>query len=104
MTGMHFPASMGGTMDAKESAHELDKAIRITYTNYRHETSVRTIIPEKIWYGVTPWHPEQQWFCDAFDIEKGERRSFAMADIKSWLATTPVARAVSEVNGHGAQR
>lgn len=76
---------MVATMDAKERAQELEKAIRITYTNYRHETSVRTIIPEKIWYGVTPWHPAQQWFCDAFDVDKAERRSFAIADIKSWF-------------------
>lgn len=66
-------------------ASDMDKAVRILYTNYRHETAIRTIIPEKIWYGSTSWHPEQQWLLDAFDVEKGERRSFAIADIKSWM-------------------
>ena len=68
----------------EEGTPEIGKAIRIVYTNYRHETAVRTIIPEKIWYGSTQWHPEQQWLLDAFDVDKGERRSFAVADIKSW--------------------
>lgn len=66
-------------------AAEREKAVRILYTNYRHETAVRTIIPERIWYGSTSWHPGQQWLLDAFDVEKGERRSFAVADIKSWI-------------------
>lgn len=69
--------------DAKTT--DMEKVVRILYTNYRHETAVRTIIPERIWYGPTSWHPEQQWLLDAFDVEKRERRSFAVADIKSWL-------------------
>ena len=61
------------------------KAIRILYTNYRGETSLRTIVPDKIWFGTTEWHPGSQWLLDALDLEKGQNRSFAMKDIRAWV-------------------
>ncbi|HWP49783.1 MAG TPA: hypothetical protein VNM22_21685 [Candidatus Limnocylindrales bacterium] len=59
--------------------------VSILYTNYRGETAVRKIIPHQIWFGKTHWHPEEQWFLDAFDIEKQAERKFAMKDIKAWF-------------------
>ena len=56
----------------------------ILYTNYRGETAYRTIVPETIWFGGTSWHPEKQWLLDALDVEKNEKRSFAMKDILEW--------------------
>ena len=64
---------------------EKEKTVKILYTNYRSETAIREIIPEKIWFGETEWHPEPQWLLDAFDVEKKASRSFAMKDIKSWF-------------------
>lgn len=64
---------------------EKEKVVKILYTNYRGETAIREIIPEKIWFGGTDWHPEPQWLLDAFDLEKQANRSFAMKDIKSWF-------------------
>ena len=58
--------------------------VKIVYTNYRGETSVRSIIPIKIRFGKTEWHPEEQWLLDAFDVEKDAERSFAMKDIQKW--------------------
>ena len=58
--------------------------VRILYTNYRGKTAERVVIPEKIWFGSTEWHPEPQWLLDAVDVEKGALRSFAMKDIQSW--------------------
>jgi predicted DNA-binding transcriptional regulator YafY len=60
------------------------KAVKILYTNYRGETSRRVILPEKIWFGSTEWHPEAQWLLDAHDVEKYAIRNFAMKDIKEW--------------------
>ena len=60
-------------------------AVNIVYTNYRGETSIRKIIPKKIWFGKTDWHPEDQWLMDAIDLEKNAERSFALKDIKSWF-------------------
>ncbi|WP_192798927.1 hypothetical protein [Brucella anthropi] len=53
---------------------------RITYTNYRGETTERTITPKRIWYGISEWHPEPQWFVTAFDHVKNADRDFAVKD------------------------
>lgn len=66
--------------------YDLGRTVCILYTNWRNETATRRIIPERIWYGSTSWHPEEQWLLEALDVEKGERRSFAIADIKSWTS------------------
>jgi len=61
------------------------KVIQMIYTNYRGETAERTILPEKIWFGSTEWHPEPQWLLEAFDLEKQEKRAFSLKDIKKWI-------------------
>ena len=61
------------------------EAVAILYTNYRGETSVRKIVPKRIWFGKTDWHPEHQWILEAFDLEKGANRGFAMKDVKAWF-------------------
>lgn len=63
---------------------ETEKQVKILYTNYRGETALRTIIPIKIWFGSTNWHPTPQWLLDALDMEKQVNRSFSMKDIKTW--------------------
>jgi len=63
---------------------DTEKIVKILYTNYRGETAVRSIIPHKVWFGGTDWHPGAQWILDAFDVEKGADRSFALKDVKSW--------------------
>lgn len=67
------------------NAHE--KAVRILYTNYKGETAHRIIVPDKIWFGATEWHPEDQWLLDAFDLEKNALRNFALKDIHEWSNT-----------------
>lgn len=52
----------------------------LTYTNWRGETSVRTIQPQYIWFGATEWHPDPQWLLTAFDLEKDAERDFALKD------------------------
>lgn len=59
--------------------------VRICYTNYRGETSIREIVPKTISFVSTEWHPEAQWILTAFDIEKQADRGFAMKDIRAWL-------------------
>jgi predicted DNA-binding transcriptional regulator YafY len=61
------------------------KQAKIVYTNYKGETAIRLIQPLHIFFGSTPWHPRQQWFLKAYDVEKGEERDFAMTDIRAWL-------------------
>lgn len=62
---------------APEGANPL---LKITYTNYRGETSERTIAPRSIRFGSTEWHPEPQWLLLAFDTDKGADREFAIKD------------------------
>ena len=65
-------------------AHDPHKTIRIVYTNYRGETARREVVPQRVWFGATEWHPEEQWLLDAIDIEKGAERSFALRDIQAY--------------------
>ena len=63
---------------------EIDKNLPplvFKYKNWQGETSVRHVIPIKIWYGETQWHPKKQWLLTAWDMDKGAERSFAIADI-----------------------
>lgn len=64
-----------------EKLGELVKQIQFHYKNWRGETSIRTVVPIKIWYGRTEWHPLEQWFIKAIDVEKGEERDFALVDM-----------------------
>jgi predicted DNA-binding transcriptional regulator YafY len=61
------------------------ESVAILYTNHLGETSVRRIVPKRIWFGKSDWHPKDQWILDAFDLEKGADRGFAMKDIKAWF-------------------
>ena len=60
--------------------------VKISYTNWRGEKSVRIIEPQDngLVFGFSKWHPERQWLLMAIDVEKGELRGFAMKDIHSW--------------------
>ena len=60
------------------------KRVVIDYINWKGERSVRTIMPEKVFFAATEHHKTPQWILSAFDVEKKAWRHFAMADIKSW--------------------
>jgi predicted DNA-binding transcriptional regulator YafY len=60
-------------------------AATIIYTNYRGETSVRHVLPGRIWFGESDWHDGEQWFLEAFDVEKNGERSFALKDVRCWI-------------------
>lgn len=56
----------------------------IHYTNHRGETADRRIVPIKIVYKGTEWHPEPQWLLQAYDHDRQAERLFALADISAW--------------------
>lgn len=64
---------------------QIKKTVKILYTNWKGETSVRNIIPERIEFLSNEWHKEEQWCLVAFDIDKRDFRTFACKDIKSWF-------------------
>lgn len=63
--------------------------VEILYTNYKGERAWRRILPLKIWFGSTEWHPAEQWFMDAEDIDRKATRSFALCDIVNWRSASP---------------
>jgi predicted DNA-binding transcriptional regulator YafY len=80
-------ARIGGwTMTDVMTDQQIDvaHAVTVTYRNYRGETAERSIIPIRIWFGSTEWHPGEQWFLDAFDVNKNAVRSLALRDILDW--------------------
>lgn len=81
-----MPGSSAQTAPAGSRAANA-AAVRILYTNYRRETALRTVIPDRFWFGETEWHRGQQWFMDAYDVERHAIRSFALADIKRWSSS-----------------
>jgi predicted DNA-binding transcriptional regulator YafY len=54
--------------------------LRIWYTNHRGERAERNIIPRKIVWGSTRWHPQPQWILHAWDLDRQAERSFAVKD------------------------
>ena len=59
----------------------------IDYTNYLGVRAKRTILPHKLEFRTSEWHPEPQWILEALDCTKGQYRDFAMSMIHSWEAT-----------------
>ncbi len=60
------------------------QVVEIDYTNWRGERSTRKIVPMRIAFENSEWHPETQWILEALDVEKHELRGFAFANIHSW--------------------
>jgi len=58
---------------------------KVIYKNWRGETAERHILPIRIWFGQTEWHPNDQWFLTALDLDKKVERDFALKDIEQWL-------------------
>ena len=56
------------------------KPIHILYKNNRDEVKWRKILPIRLYWGSTEYHPDPQWILEAMDVDKGAERSFAFAD------------------------
>ncbi|MCE7028433.1 hypothetical protein [Jiella avicenniae] len=81
-------------------------AITLRYTNWRGETADRTIIPERVWFGHTEWHPQDQWMLNALDVEKDTYRDFALsgfaaASLDQPARVKPLDRAPSDQSSQG---
>lgn len=56
------------------------RIIKMQYLNYKGELATRRIIPQRIWFGSTQWHPREQWMLSAMDLDRDAERDFALAD------------------------
>lgn len=75
--------------DLAENEYEIRNAtepLMVHYRNHRGEYGGRRIRPTGlVWFGVTKWHPEEQWFMDVIDVTNPsapKHRSFALRDIQ----------------------
>ena len=78
--------SDGSAILAQDEEPRIDRstAVVIRYTNYRGETADRRIVPIRIRFGSTEWHPEEQWLLEAFDLDRDATRAFALRDVSQW--------------------
>jgi hypothetical protein len=67
------------TLGKLEYSNETE--LKMKYTNWKGETTIRTIKPIKVWFGTTEFHKGKHWFLKAIDIEKQAERDYAMDDI-----------------------
>jgi len=58
----------------------LNRPLFALYTNWKGEAAWRWIEPLRVYYGSTAYHPEQCWLMEAMDKDKGQMRTFKMAD------------------------
>jgi predicted DNA-binding transcriptional regulator YafY len=54
--------------------------IEVVYRNHRGEVATRRILPWRVYWGATEYHPTAQWLLECWDVEKGAKRTFALAD------------------------
>lgn len=65
-----------------------EQIVDVVYVNYRNETSIRTIMPVKMYFGTTSWYPKPQWLLEVTAYDKGREpvtRVFAMENIRFWI-------------------
>ena len=48
-----------------EATEPEPQPLTVRYRNWRGETTDRAIVPIRVWYGATEWHPEPQWLLRA---------------------------------------
>ena len=61
------------------------KKLKFDYINWEGKRAVRTVIPIKLWFGKTQWHPKEGWLLKALDVDKNEERDFSVKDIIKFL-------------------
>lgn len=62
--------------------------ITVKYKNWRGQVAVRTIIPQKIYFGSTEYHMEEQWLLEVWDCDRDAMRVYALKDITQWYVKT----------------
>ncbi len=70
--------------ETKQKPSVTGKPIKVTYKNYRGEVAERAIVPQKIFWGNTEWHQDEQWLLEVFDVDRNAVRVYALCDIQEW--------------------
>jgi len=59
--------------------------IKVKYKNWKGEVGIRNIIPSRVYYGHTDYHPEDQWLLNVWDVDKYAQRTYVMMDIIEFI-------------------
>lgn len=54
------------------------KSLKFEYVNYKGERKIRTVNPDKIFFGKIPNITTDEWILEGFDVEKRAIRQFVM--------------------------
>jgi predicted DNA-binding transcriptional regulator YafY len=57
------------------------EALLFYYRDRHGQLKERKVVPKRVYYGATAYYPAPQWLLEAFDVESGELKVFAMANI-----------------------
>lgn len=55
--------------------------VKVVYKNWKGVVSSRDIVPKRLYWGATPFHPKPQWILTAWDESKQDYRDFALKDM-----------------------
>ena len=53
--------------------------VTIDYTNWKGEREKRQILPLRLFFGTSEWHPTPQWLLEALDLGRHQPRTFALS-------------------------
>jgi len=59
----------------------LTQTLRFSYVNYRGSFSWRTVNPISVRWGTSEWYETPQWLLMCYDMDKKDRREFALANM-----------------------
>ena len=62
-------------------------ANKVQYRNWKGVIAERTIMPYRMFFGATEYHPEEQWLLEAHCLDKNELRTFALKDMVPIIPT-----------------
>jgi hypothetical protein len=69
------------------------RIVWIDYTNWRGERGWREILPGRIEFENSEYHPDTQHVLYATDVAKHDERTFAMKDVHEWRTSPPISLA-----------
>lgn len=56
------------------------RTILVLYTNHAGKQSLRRVQLLRMFWGITAWHKKPQWFFEVYDLDRKDKRFFALAD------------------------
>ena len=69
----------------KRSQNSLEQlTVTFTYTNWKGEVGVRSVIPVNIDFEENEYHKPKQWLLHGYDLDKKAMRTYALKDTSDW--------------------